>query len=167
MPLTRHVWTTITRVPKFPMSTYLYAITDWGTTGLSTIYVNIPNHSWNNTYDWGCTKNTLTTLCTMPISLYWSVVLNLPRTNYFYRRIGSRSNAYLLLRSSICIRFLYGNTRQKPAKRLRTNILTYLIILKFTNYKTLFYIYLLVRSWLTYSSNTYLVAFAPTCMFNE
>ena len=58
------------------------------------------------------------------------------------------SNTCSLLRSSICIRFLHGNIRQKPTKRLRTNILTYLIILKFTTkHKTLFYIDLLLRSW--------------------
>ena len=40
------------------------------------------------------------------------------------------------------------NTQQKPIKRLRTNIITYLIIFKFTPTKTLFYIDLLLRSYL-------------------
>ena len=123
----------------------------WGND--ATIYLNIPNHSWRNDYNWGYTENTLSTLYTTLISLYWTE--DLPSTEQPPEE-RYRSNTCLLLRSSIYIRFLHGNIRQKPTKRLRTNIIiTYLIIVKFTQTKTLFYTDLLLRSsWLTYSSKS-------------
>ena len=84
--------------------------------------------------------------CTNYISLYGSMVLTFHRLSQgrqtTYQPEQSleetyRSNASTLIQSSIFIRFLHGNIQQKPTKRLRANILTQLIILKFTNYKTL------------------------------
>ena len=117
------------------------------------------NHSWGNDatifilyLNMTTTENTLSALYTTLISLYWSG--DWPSTEQPSEG-RYRSNACSLLRSSIYMRFLHGNIRQKLTKRLRTNILTYLIIFKFTQTKTLFYIDLLLRSWLTYSSILY------------
>ena len=108
----------------------------WGND--TTIYLIMTNHSWRNDYDQEYF------IC----AIYYPDQPILIRRLTFHRTTPSgkyRSNACSLLRSSIYIRFLHGNIRQKQTKRLRTNILTYLIIFKFTQTKTLFYIDLLLR----------------------
>ena len=73
MPLTYHDWTH--PVPHFipyqvPSSTYLYVRQTMYQSQLrerrynTYIYIKHPNHSWENVYDCGCTKNTLTALYT-------------------------------------------------------------------------------------------------------
>ena len=70
---------------QVPSSTYLYVITVEGTT-VQYIYTKHPNHSWENVYDCGCTKNTLTALYTTDQQHVLIGSTNLPRNNDHRRR---------------------------------------------------------------------------------
>ena len=90
MPLTYHDWThpvpsslvyiSLRKVDDVP-------ITVEGTT-VQYIYINHPNHSWENVYDCGCTKNTLTALYTTDQQHVLISSTYLPRNND--RRQGRR-----------------------------------------------------------------------------